>query len=232
LKHKSPPLFLLSGMGADERLFAAQAAAIPQLRVPPWLMPRPDETLAGYAARFADGLRPAGPCFIGGASFGGCVALEMARHLDVLGCFLIGSVRSPAEFPRAFQALRKVSRATKAVPYELASLLSKAALLSSRGTLTQPAAVLLEQLSATDAAFLRWACRTVLEWNPPAAPPAVPIFQIHGAEDPVLPVKYTHPDMIVPGAGHALSLTHPQAVTDFLVRHMADLLAQRSACSG
>jgi hypothetical protein len=39
------PLILLSGMGADERLFAAQVAAFPNLRVQPWIPPLPDKSL-------------------------------------------------------------------------------------------------------------------------------------------------------------------------------------------
>ena len=217
----SPPLILLSGMGADARVFAAQQQALPNLLVPPWIAPAAGESLARYAARLAAGLHPGGPCFIGGASFGGFVALEMIRHLEVLGCFLIGSVRSPAEFPPAFQALRKVARATAVIPFELASLLSQAALCSGGKFTGTTAAALLDQLAASDADFLRWACRAVLEWQPPALDPRVPIFQIHGARDRVLPATHTTPDVIVPGAGHALSMTHPQAVTDFLRQKMA-----------
>src|SRR5687767_7745630 len=94
-----PPLILLSGMGADERVFAPQLQAFPQLVVPKWIEPKADESLASYAARFAAGVDPKQPCFIGGASFGGFVAMEMARHLDAIAVFLIGSVRSPAELP-------------------------------------------------------------------------------------------------------------------------------------
>ena len=102
----SLPLILLSGMGADERVFAPQLAAFPNLRVPKWIEPITGESLARYAARFARHINPGAPCVVGGASFGGFVAVEMAKHLNAKGCILIGSVRSPADLPRRVRALR------------------------------------------------------------------------------------------------------------------------------
>src|SRR3954470_18150998 len=108
----SSPLILLSGMGADDRVFAPQREAFPQLMVPGWIAPEStDESLPSYAKRLAKRIDPGEPCFIGGASFGGFVALEMARHLQAKACFLIGSVRSPAELPWRIRMLRGLGTA-------------------------------------------------------------------------------------------------------------------------
>jgi thioesterase domain-containing protein len=63
-------------------MFGPQRAAFPHLEVPAWLDPSPGETLASYGHRFADVIGPRGPLVIGGASFGGMVALEAARWLQ------------------------------------------------------------------------------------------------------------------------------------------------------
>ena len=94
------PIVLLSGMAADECLFARQVAALPDLRVQPWIPPRAGESVRSYAARLAPLANPGRPCIVGGASFGGVVALEMARYLPARAVVLIGSVRSPAGLPR------------------------------------------------------------------------------------------------------------------------------------
>jgi pimeloyl-ACP methyl ester carboxylesterase len=214
--NKNPPIILLSGMGADARVFAKQIEAIPQIVVPPWIAPLPRESLSSYAERLASTINPGEPCFIGGASFGGFVALEMIRHMDVLGCFLIGSVRSPKEFPQHFNLLKRASCATDVLPFEIASLLSKAFLMSSGALTSSHVTELLKQMSDSDASFLRWACRAVLEWEGVNDTGAVPIYHIHGDKDFVLPVANTHPDVIVAGGGHALSLSHPDEVTRFL----------------
>jgi pimeloyl-ACP methyl ester carboxylesterase len=48
----------------------------------------------------------------------------------------------------------------------------------------------------------------------------VPIHQIHGARDRVLPARRTRADVIVPGAGHVLSLAHVDEVNRFLRERM------------
>lgn len=213
---KEPPLILLSGMGADDRVFAKQREVITRLVVPAWIDPIRGESLPAYAERFAHQIDPGTACFIGGASFGGFVALEMIPHLDVLACFLIGSVRSPDEFPRRLSILRKTSRASGVLPFEVLSLLSKAALISRGHFPSSHVMELIKQLSDADATFLRWACRAVLQWQGCQQAVQVPIYQIHGERDFVLPCRNTNPDVVVPGAGHVLSMSHPREVTRFL----------------
>src|SRR4051812_8548731 len=104
------PIILLPGMAADERLFRLQRAALPALVTPAWIEPRDREPLGVYAARLARCVDPGGPCFIGGASFGGMVALEMAAHLRAEACFLIASVRAARELPWRFRVLRPIAR--------------------------------------------------------------------------------------------------------------------------
>ncbi len=207
-------------MGADERVFAAQAAAIPELIVAPWITPTPQESLSSYASRLAERVNPGKPCFVGGASFGGFVALEMIKHLNVISCFLVGSVRSPTELPKRITMLRNIAFAGGAFPFEVGSLLSKLVLASAGALSSEQTKTLLSQMSDSDASFLRWACRAVLDWRDTPPIGDVPIHHIHGKNDHVLPPEITHPDCIVAGAGHALSMSHPQAVTAFLKKHI------------
>ena len=215
-----PPLILLAGMGADQRLFAPQIRAFPQVIVAKWITPRADESIGDYAGRLAQELNVTGPCFVGGASFGGFVAVEMARHLDAQACFLIGSARSPAELPLRVRALRRLGRATRVVPFEWVCRAAGRS-VDLFGFCSAPRTrQLLRQLSDADAAFLRWATRAVLTWQRDSPPPAVPIYHIHGDRDHVLPVSCTRADHVVRGAGHVLSLTHAEDVNEFLRTHM------------
>jgi pimeloyl-ACP methyl ester carboxylesterase len=211
------PLILLSGMAADARLFDRQREAFPSLRVPPWIEPAPAEPLATYARRLAARVDPGVPCFVGGASFGGMVALEMARHLPALGCFLIASVRSPRELPWRLRLLRPLALLGPAPTLRLAHLL-----LDRSGPVLPPGARLdLRRFTSPDGVFVRWACHAVLTWDPRPGPPPIPVHHIHGARDRTLPVRYTRPDVVVAGAGHLLPATHAREVNAFLRRHMA-----------
>jgi len=209
------PIILLSGMGADERVFTPQLEAFGNLQVPRWIEPEPNESLAQYAERFARKIDPGGPCFIGGASFGGFVAIEMARHLEAKACFLIGSVRSPAELPIRIRALRPLRGATRFMPFGLACRLVGVG-VTAFGSISAPTTrAFLQQASESDARFLRWATRAVLSWEGKDLG-NLHIHQIHGRNDHVLPASRTQPDVIVEGAGHVLSLTHAKQVNDFI----------------
>jgi len=99
-------LILFPGLGADRRQFEPQRAEFPGLAVPPWIAPRPSESLPDYAARMAETV-PHGPnVVLGGSSFGGMVAYEMAGHVRPAVVVLIGSCRSPQAIGPMLRLLR------------------------------------------------------------------------------------------------------------------------------
>lgn len=216
------PIIMLSGMAADERLFGPQLAHFPELRVQPWIEPRTGESIRRYAARLARVAEPDRPCIIGGAAFGGIVALEMAHHVKALGCVLIGSVRSQAELPWRWRAARPLAMLG---PDRTGKLAGVAARLG-KGVLSGGTLRRLHRLSRPEAAFVRWAMGAVCRWRARPMPRNVPVFQIHGANDRTLPAALTRPDVIVPTGGHALTLFSPAAVNTFLADVMKRLTAE------
>ncbi len=211
------PLILLPGMGGDARMFRPQLAALANATVPAWIEPQRGEGLAAYAARMARAVDPGGACFVGGSSFGGMVAVEMVRHLAAArACFLIGSIRSPREFPLRIRFLRPwLGRVAGRVP-DLAPACAKALRLILPPRLATATRSMLEQLADTDRPFFRWAAMAALRWEPSPEPLAVPIAHIHGDRDRILPHRLTRPDVLVRGAGHLLSMTHAEEVNEFL----------------
>lgn len=208
------PMILLPGMAADERLFEQQLARFPNLRVPKWIAPHPHESLRAYAARFAKVIDPGVPLVIGGASFGGIVAMEMAAHLQTVACVLIGSIRSPAELSWQWRAHRPLA-------FLGPDCLGAAARLVSRlhpPFLPRGVRRRLQRFARPEAAFVRWATCAVLRWQPRPVDHRVRVFQIHGEADHTLPVHRTRAEVIVPGGSHALSLFNPSAVNHFLDR--------------
>lgn len=206
------PIVMLSGMAADERLFGPQLAHFPELRVQPWIAPQPDESIRNYAARIARYVNPGRPCIVGGASFGGIVALEMAHHLDARACVLIGSVRSPTELPWRW----RVSQPLAMLGPDWAGKLARTAARLGKGVVSGGTVRRLNRLSRPEAAFVRWAMCAVCRWRSRTTPKRVPVFHIHGENDRTLPVALTRPDVIVPAGGHALTLFSPAAVNTFL----------------
>ena len=215
------PIFLLSGMAADERLFADQQAVFPNLRVLPWIEPQPGETLRCYAERISRQIDPSQPCLIGGASFGGIVALEMAQHIPAVACILIGSLRSPDELPLRWKWLRPIA----AFGPEFIRKVAVFAGRYGRPFLSKSQLRRFRKLSRPDASFVRWAICAVLQWKGRQATHSIPIYQIHGSADEVLPLALTHPDIVVAGGVHALPIFSPTEVSRFI----ADVIAKTGA---
>lgn len=219
---ESIPIILLPGLGLDERLYASQKIEFPQIQVPTWLKPRYFETLPAYAERMAEAVNPNGPCYLGGMSFGGMVALEMSRHLDCRGCFLISSIRTREELPYWARFLAPWAW----ILPPRSDLIGVAAGTALTWTVARFLPRRWQQfcvhLSKTRAPILPWACRAVIRWNP-SDPFPCPIHQIHGDHDPIMPIRNTRPDEIVTRGGHLLPLTHPFMISHYIRKKMTQV---------
>ena len=215
------PLILFSGMGADASVFAAQSLAFPHLTVPDWLTPNDRDDLSSYCGRLAESFTLDGPCIIGGASFGGIIALEMTRHIDALGCILIGSVRGAHQLPKRIRHLRPYSRALDITPL---TLLQHSAAASAKATSIAGAKYLpsiARQFSRADAHVLRWSARQILLWE--STYEDVNVRHIHGDRDFVFPISCVEPDEVVEGGGHVISMTHGLQVNKFIRKHVLQI---------
>jgi len=155
------------------------------------------------------------PLVLGGSSFGGMVAYEMARNLrpDVL--VLLGSVTARREIPAYLRCLATLSWAMPAVGFGLMHIVAPyvAAIFGARETAHRR--LFVEMLRSTSSAFLRWSCIAINGWRPqPLA--GVPIFTIHGDNDHILPLGHRPVDVTVRSGGHLLTLTHPLEVNEAL----------------
>lgn len=212
---ESTPLILFSGLAADAAVFAPQKIAFPQLVVPKWPIPKPNDTLDSYCDRLADDLRTHGDAMIGGASFGGIVALHVARRLDPLAVLLIGSVRSPAEFPRFAKMSRPLKPLVRLIPVRLLQLCCGPMASKLAQRVVPSLCGLARQFRGADPTVFKWSLERLLDW--PSEPTVnCPVFRIHGDRDFVLPMRYTQPDAVVARGGHLISLTHPTDVNEFI----------------
>jgi pimeloyl-ACP methyl ester carboxylesterase len=215
-------IVLLPGLGADERLFRLQQAAIPGLVVPPWPIPQPEDSLTTFAVRLANAIPRHEPLYLGGSSFGGMVALELAALLRPRGVFLIGSCTSPAGIRPLVRSMRFVAAALPASAFHprrwaLPFVLPKFGRLTS-----QQKELFWSMASRTPSSFLKWGIEAILSWRP--TPATVPVHQIHGSHDRLIPLSRVSPNKVVSGGGHLLTLTHPQEVTSFLVETVGSCL--------
>lgn len=209
------PLILFSGLAAGPEVFEQQLRTFPQLLVPAWPKPEAGDTLESYCRRLADDLRPHGPAVLGGASFGGVIALHVAKHLRPRAVVLIGSVRSPAELPRRVRYCRPLKWLVPLLPVRMAQNLFAPVIPAMLGCRSSHLPALVRQFRNSDPAVFRWSLARLLDWN--EAPRLdCPVFHVHGERDMILPCRNTRPDCVIAGGGHVISLTHSGEVDEFI----------------
>ncbi len=217
-------LILLPGLGADYRLLEPQRAAFPQLIVPPWIAPRRRESLPDYAARLAETVSPVRdrPLILGGVSFGGMLAYEMAKHLRPDATVLIASCRARRGLRGVYRMGRWLLPLLPAPAWSVAKLLSGPVVQMRRGVPSERKALTVRMFKDSDSRFMHWTLQAILNWTP-SPPPPTPVFHIHGGRDPLIPSHRVEADRLIPDGGHLINVTHADEVNAFLretvVRH-------------
>ncbi len=208
-------LFLLPGLGADERLFAALGnLCLPVVanRLP---VPEHNEPMRCYALRVAAGLDLRAEDWLGGCSLGSLIAADIARRRPLAGLVLIGGALSSRTLvaPLAWLArLRHLMPVRALHPLLATHTVLSLAFGALPGAALQQLAAMLE---ATPDALLREGARLATGYFPSFAP-LCPVYAIHGARDRLMRRPPVAGCRMVADAGHALALTHPRAVTAFL----------------
>lgn len=208
-------LFLLPGLGADEQLFREiedVGITVVPVKLPP---PTDHETFIEYSSRIGALLQLRPEDWIGGNSFGSLVAADIARRRPVAGLVLIGGALTPTTISLPFRLAALVSRG---VPWLLVRpLLENKFLLRLLFGQTGPhhLSLLTDMLARTPSSLLKNGIRLLAQYRP-VTQPQCPVFAIHGEHDQLMAPPEVLNCNTVPGAGHALVLTHAAAVREFL----------------
>lgn len=228
------PLVLLSGLAANEEVFVPQRLAFPDLIVPAWLTPRDEESMEAYGHRMAELLRKVDPrigegqCLIGGASFGGIVAMHLAGSLNPRAVVLIGSIEDPAQLPRYIRLARPLKRLVPLLPVKLMQRFAKPLTSGWARRAAPHLSGLASQFRSSDPKLFRWSVTALLQWKQ-RPNVSCPVRRVHGARDRVLPVGNFSVDRLIDNGGHVISLTHGADVNRFLrsVQSEMDSWAQK-----
>lgn len=211
-------LYLLSGLGADERVFKNLCFNNTEVFHLHWIEPLPNETLRNYALRLSGQIKHEN-CILGGLSFGGILALEIAGFFPVEKIILFSSVKSPRELPWYFRWAGKLAL-NKLLP---SLVLQKANRISYWffGANTPESKQLLSSFMRDSSLhYLRWSIGQILTWK--GIEVKVPILHIHGRKDRVLPARFIKTATFLPG-GHFMVFENADEVNAILESKLAIL---------
>ena len=212
--------YFISGIAADGRLFR-------RIRLPAgfeavylnWIKPFHDEPLDNYALRLAEKINVHEPFVLVGTSLGGIVATEIALKYKPLAVIIIGSVPTVSQLPNYYRMLEKL-KLHKIIPGSLYNFSARVKHYFTRED-PEDKKVIIQMISETDPAFIKWGIQAVLQWRNTKIPES--LYHIHGTRDEVFPYAYTSPDYTISKGDHVIVITRAEEVNNILAEIFSTL---------
>ncbi|WP_448137783.1 alpha/beta hydrolase [Sphingobacterium siyangense] len=212
MKITATKIYVISGLGVDQRVFSKIDFGSLDITYLDWITPSSNEPLSIYAKRISTKITAKNPVLIG-LSFGGMLAMEIAKIITVQRVILLASAKGRHELPILYRLAGRL-KLNKLVP---GSLLKFHSFLSDYffGIRNKEDSRLLKQiLYDTDPIFMDWAIHQILHWKNNSVPDN--LIHIHGSSDRIIPIKNVKPNFIIKGAGHFMTVSHAQEVEKLL----------------
>ena len=210
--------YFISGLGADKKAF--YKLKLPACYEPvylDWIPPLPAESMKDYASRLSSAINVTEKFILVGLSFGGMIATEIAKTKKPQKIILISSVAVSDELPWYFKlagrlGLQKIVPATF---YKKATLLNHFMGAGSR----EDKVMVMSFVQQTDPGFIRWSVDSILQWQQHER--SDNIVHIHGSNDRLLPLRFTHADHIIHEGRHLMVLNKAEEIN----RVLSDVLS-------
>ncbi len=196
-------LYIFSGLGADERVFQRLIFSRDNTVFIKWIIPNKNESIEMYAKRIAEQISSKKPILLG-LSFGGMMAIEVAKQIETEKVILISSVKTKNEIPVYYRFIGKTGL-HKLLP---SWIMKKTGFITNWffGVNSNADKGLLQQIiNDTNTQYLQWAINAIVCWNNEIVPKN--ILHIHGTNDKILPIRYVNCNIKINGGGHLMTLT-------------------------
>ena len=208
----SKQLYILSGLGADERVFQRLDFSGFETTFIKWNIPYEKESVELYSKRLLDQITTINPTIIG-LSFGGIIAIEIAKQIKTEKVILISSAKTKFEIPFYFRfiGLLGIHRLFPTTVLKSSNFLTNYFF----GAKTEFERQLLKQiLNDTDPIFLKWAIEKITRWTNQSK--INNLFHIHGTLDRILPSFFIKCDLTIKKGGHLMILNESEQMNNIL----------------
>lgn len=205
-------IYIFCGLGADESVFEKLDFTNYTTYFIKWEPIVEDITIAEYAKQLVCQIEDKEPILLG-LSFGGMIAIEIAKQIETKMVIIISSIKTRKEIPPYYRFAGKLNL-HKLVS---AKILQKANRISEYlfGAKTLYEKLLLEQvLHKTDPHFLKWAIDKIVKWENETYPSN--LCHIHGSKDRILPCRFVNPDYKIKSGGHFMIISKSQEIMKVL----------------
>ncbi len=206
-------IFLISGMGADERLFKNLSLPDFDLVAIYWIEPERNDTLATYATKLIKHFSIVPQSSLIGVSLGGMISVEIAKQVQLKHVFIISTIKSIEEAPvfykffRAFPVYKFLSG--KLIIY--LGFLIKPFMGQIAG---KEGDLFYRMLKNTSPSFLLWSMHAALYWDNVIV--LTNIVHFIGDADLVFSYKRIKDAIVIPNGTHVMVFTHGDEISKLI----------------
>lgn len=203
------PTYIISGFGADKRIFQNIDFGDCSPNFIDWKIPLKRESLPSYCERMSAEITQPDPVIIG-LSFGGMVAIEIAKQINVSKIILLSSVKTRMELPTSLRLLSytKLNQLITIRPYSFLERWENYNL----GLRTEGQRELVREYRKNiDLFYTNWGIHQIINWQNTQIPKN--IFHLHGSSDRIFPAKNIKDAQILEGGGHMMVMNRAAEIS-------------------
>lgn len=206
-------LYLVSGLGADFRVFNNLKIPGVSTHVIEWMIPEPDESMQAYVMRLMPQIDEQQPVYLLGVSFGGIIAQELAKIIPCEKVFIVSSVKSREEYRPTLKLVRYM-RVDRLLPGEWLKYFGKIfGPFFFSITSTQEKQLLRSIMNETEVKFLTWAINQIMSWQGDNDNQSI---HIHGTSDRIFPVRYLGQYHSIDQGGHFMIYNQSEVIAKLI----------------
>ena len=205
-------LYCISGFGADERVFGKLDFADNDVHFIQWKIPEKKESLAHYAERMRQEIVHSNPIVIG-LSFGGMMAVEIAKIISTEKIILMSSIATVDEMPFSMK-LAGALHVNKFIPLRPSAILAPLENYNLGVRTPEEKKLVSEYRKNINLVYSAWAIEQILQWKNRWYPENA--VHIHGSRDHIFPLKYIRADYVIQGSGHLCLMDKSDEVSKVL----------------
>lgn len=207
-------LYLIPGLGADERVFQFLDLDDLPHQIIRWEIPAPDESMDSYVNKLIKQIDPTQRIELLGLSFGGIIAQEIALRVPCPRLILISGIYHPLELRFGIRLIRRLNL-LKWISGDWLKRLGRRFAWYAFAPLNREERKLLDAILAdTDPTFLKWAANQVLTWQ--GADVEGALVRVHGTKDRIFPVSRVPSAVLVQGGGHFMIVSHAHEISEWI----------------
>lgn len=194
-------VYYISGLGADKSIFQKLQIDIQNQKFIEWVVPELNESIKRYSQKLTQQIDSSKKVILIGVSFGGIIAMEVAKLINPHKVILISSATQFKEIPLLYRIAGKL-KLHKLVPSSFLKLANPFTYFFFGVKKKEDKLLLKTILKNTDNTFLKWAIDKIVSWK--NVHRVENISHLHGTKDRILPCPKNQHIIKIKNGGHLM----------------------------